>query len=79
METLRAKGHPYHASMSPLQVSPMSRQMIAEFYVNDLEKPKGDKYNWHLQNTSQWIYAGAIVVDKEAIKRDDERVVSTHH
>jgi hypothetical protein len=47
------------------------RQYIAEFWVNDLAKPKREEYNWHLQNTSQWLYAGCILVQ-------DGRV-STHH
>lgn len=47
-------------------------QWIAEFAVNDLELPfKADSYNFHLQNTSQWLYAGAILVQ--------DGQVSTHH
>ena len=47
------------------------RQFIADFWVNDLSLPVKNQYNWHLQNTSQWLYAGCILVE-------DGRV-STHH
>ena len=47
------------------------RQYIADFWVNDLGLPKENKYNWHLQNTSQWLYAGCILVQCGR--------VSTHH
>ena len=46
-------------------------QYIADFWVNDLGLPKEEKFNWHFQNTSQWLYAGCILVQ-------DGRV-STHH
>lgn len=37
-------------------------QFISEFAVNDLARPKEEKYNWHGQNTSQWCYAGCILL-----------------
>ncbi len=46
-------------------------QYIWEFFVNDLAKPKREEYNWHLQNTSQWRYAGCILLEGGR--------VSTHH
>ena len=46
-------------------------QFISEFWVNDLAKPKQEKYNWHGQNTSQWLYAGCILVQ--------DGQVSQHH
>ena len=46
-------------------------QFIAVFSVNDLAKPKAEKYNWHGQNTSQWVYAGCILVQ--------DGKVSLHH
>lgn len=46
-------------------------QAILEFTVNSSALPKGDSYNFHGQNTSQWVYAGAIVVEGGK--------VSTHH
>ena len=46
-------------------------QYIWEFHVNDTAKPAKNEYNWHGQNTSQWCYAGCILL--EAGK------VSTHH
>lgn len=46
-------------------------QYIFEFAVSDLEEPSGDRVNWHGQNTSQWKYAGCILVQNGKI--------STHH
>jgi hypothetical protein len=46
-------------------------QYIFEFWVNDMAKPLKNQYNWHLQNTSRWLYAGAICVC--------EKRISTHH
>ena len=46
-------------------------QYIWEFYVNDLSIPRADEINWHGQNTSQWLYAGGLVVSGGR--------VSTHH
>ena len=48
-----------------------SDQYIWEFYVNDLAKPRTDLINWHGQNTSQWVYAGCILLQNG--------IVSTHH
>lgn len=39
-------------------------QYIWEFFVNDLAKPhRPVEMNWHGQNTSQWLYAGGILLD----------------
>jgi hypothetical protein len=46
-------------------------QQIAEFSVSDTALPRTSEMNWHMQNTSQWVYAGAIVVQNGE--------VSTHH
>lgn len=46
-------------------------QYIWEFFCNDLALPRGSGMNWHGQNTSQWLYAGAIVLQHGA--------VSAHH
>ena len=46
-------------------------QYIWEFYVNNLAMPSGNDINWHGQNTSQWDYAGCILLQ-------DGRV-SLHH
>lgn len=46
-------------------------QYIWEFWVNDLELPLTNAMNWHGQFTSQWVYAGAIVLQHGE--------VSTHH
>ena len=46
-------------------------QYIWEFYVNELARPRENSYNWHGQNTSQWLYAGCILLDHKR--------VSTHH
>ncbi len=54
-------------------------QWLAEFAVNDLSIPRSNSYNWHLQNTSQWVYAGCILFDERSFKEDSEWVISTHH
>jgi len=46
-------------------------QYIWEFYVNNLSLPKTDAINWHGQCTSQWLYAGCILLQNGK--------VSTHH
>ena len=46
-------------------------QYIWEFWVNDLATPRSNEHNWHGQNTSQWQYAGAIMLH--------DRRVSAHH
>ena len=46
-------------------------QHIWEFWVNDLARPKANLINWHGQNTSQWNYAGCILLQNGR--------VSTHH
>ena len=48
-------------------------QYIAEFYVNNMKLDEKDEYNWHGQNTSRWLYAGAIVFD------ETDKRISTHH
>lgn len=46
-------------------------QYIMTFEVFDRSKPRKNAYNWHGQNTSQWVYAGCILYQ--------EGRVSTHH
>ena len=46
-------------------------QYIWEFWVNDLAKDFRENYNRHGQNTSRWVYAGAIVLQNGQ--------VSSHH
>ena len=46
-------------------------QYIFEFAVKDLKKPVKNEHNLHGQNTSQWKYAGCILVQRGEI--------STHH
>lgn len=46
-------------------------QYIWEFWVNDLSLPLRGAYNWHGQNVSQWLYAGAIALENGE--------VSSHH
>lgn len=50
---------------------PADGQIISSFEVRDLSMPLQPSYNWHGQNTSQWVYAGAIVYESGR--------VSTHH
>lgn len=45
-------------------------QYIWEVYVNDLAKDNiPTKVNWHLQNTSQWVYAGGILLENGKVSR----------
>ena len=44
---------------------PGDRQLIADVNVSDRSIPVGNSYNWHLQNTSQWLFAGGWVFDTE--------------
>ena len=37
-------------------------QYIAEWGVKDLRKELKESINWHGQNTSQWLFAGALCV-----------------
>lgn len=46
-------------------------QFIANFGVNDIDLPVEGKINWHGRDTSQWVYAGGMLVQ-------DGRV-SLHH
>jgi len=54
-------------------------QIIAEFWVKDLNEPVRGEYNWHLQNISQWVYAGCILFDVSAFQEGREYIISTHH
>ena len=66
--------HASHAG-SPRLIFPAWRksgtQYIWEFEVKDLAKPIADAQNWHGQNVSQWLYAGAILLQQGR--------VSSHH
>lgn len=39
-------------------------QYIAEGAVYDLSKPVKNEYNWHLQNTSQWLFAFGLLFSR---------------
>lgn len=54
-------------------------QWVADFEVWDRALERKEQYNFHLQNTSQWAYAGCILVDERRIKENSECLVSTHH
>ena len=54
-------------------------QWVAEFAVNNLSIPRTNSYNWHFQNTSQWVYAGCILFDERSFKEDSDYIISTHH
>ena len=41
------------------------RQFIAEGAVVDKSRPGKPAYNWHLQDTSQWLLGFGLVFDKE--------------
>lgn len=40
-------------------------QMIAEGSVSDTSIRERNEWNWHFQNTSQWLFAFGIVFDKQ--------------
>lgn len=40
-------------------------QCIAEGSVSDLRRPERNEYNFHFQNTSQWLFAFGFVFDTE--------------
>jgi hypothetical protein len=40
-------------------------QIIFEGAVSNLKKPSTNSYNWHLQNTSQWLFGFGCVFDVE--------------
>ncbi len=45
-------------------------QYIWEFYVNDLVKQNNpNQINWHGQNTSQWLYAGCVLLQNKRVSR----------
>lgn len=46
-------------------------QYICEFAVSDTVRPSKNEFNWHGQNTSQWLYAGCVLIHNKK--------VSTHH
>lgn len=74
IEVKRLKEYAGRAEKPSVTLLPFTRsgsQYIANFWVNDLSLPYKDQYNWHLQNTSQWLYAGCILVQ-------DGRVISHH-
>ncbi len=61
-----------HAREPNIFFNPMRKagpQYIWEFGVNELAKPKANIINWHGQNTSQWIYAGAILLQDSKVSR----------
>ena len=63
-----------HAEQPEIVLSDMRQagtQYIWEFWVNDLAVQKTGVINWHGQNTSQWQYAGAILLQ--------DGKVSAHH
>ena len=43
-------------------------QLISNGSVSDTSIPWRDSYNWHLQNTSQWLFAFGLVFDKERLE-----------
>ena len=56
--------HAVEPSIALSEFRRAGEQYIWEFWVNDLAMLRRDAYNWHGQNTSQWCYAGAIVLQK---------------
>jgi len=65
------------------RVSDQARQSTAFFNVNDNSPEfKPDvSWNWHLQDTSRWLYAGAIAINYDPDMKDPQsRIsISAHH
>lgn len=74
---LKIEGKPYFVKM--FGFSDGMRQRIADFWVKDLSKPIEDKHNFHLQNISQWDYAGCICFSVSSFKEGAEYIISRHH
>lgn len=74
---LKVEGKPYVAKM--FLFSDGGRQKIADFWVKDLSKPIEDKHNFHLQNISQWNYAGCICFCVSSFKEGSDYIISRHH
>ena len=49
--------------------SKSGNQRIWNFSVNDLSKPREERYNFHGQNVSQWLYAGCILLEGRKVSR----------
>jgi hypothetical protein len=62
-----ARAQEPHIFFNPMRKA--GGQMIWEFGVNDLVKPKTDQINWHGQNTSQWLYAGCVLLHDGKVSR----------
>ncbi|MFH1031168.1 MAG: hypothetical protein V1767_01155 [Chloroflexota bacterium] len=56
-----------HIFFNPMRKA--GTQYVWEFGVNDLAKPRADRINWHGQNTSQWLYAGCILLQDGRVSR----------
>lgn len=56
----RQKGSMVEVRLFPFEGNKQG-QMMANFWVKDLGKPVKDSYNFHGQNTSQWLFAGCIL------------------
>lgn len=71
------QGKPFAANLYLFRKN--NTQYVAEFDVKDLSRPEQEKYNFHLQNISQWVYAGCILFSVEAFTENREQIISTHH
>ena len=49
--------------------SKSGNQRIWNFSVNDLSQQKEERYNFHGQNVSQWLYAGCILLEDKKVSR----------
>lgn len=74
---LKIEGKPYSVKM--FKFFGAGRQLIADFWVKDLSKPIKDEHNFHLQNISQWNYAGCICFSVSGFKEGAEYIISRHH
>ncbi len=60
-------GDPNHKPDLAYRFAPFRQagsQYIAEWAVSDMRKQRREAYNFHGQNTSQWLYAGCLLVQE---------------
>lgn len=58
------------------QLTPTGQNLIHFAVCCEAMKTNGPRYNWHLHETSQWLYAGGIVIQRN---REGKINISSHH
>lgn len=76
---LGKQNKPFLATMNLFSYHEGDTQALACFEVRDLSRPVKPEFNWHCQNTSQWVYAGAILFDRREFENGSDWTISVHH